>query len=434
MKNKGNWEYVKKKKERRRIKRELKISEKNTGSVELAKKQMEKFINNQKEKEESERNQKNKERIKELIENKKNQPIIKYTNLKDYDDGKTFLSNKIKKLQNEKNKSKDQNLIDKINKKLDKYQKQIETLNIERNELKIKLRIKDISKIKRPENLKNLTKFKFDSSKILLDANVIIDLSYRDNGKNPYNKNKYKITHKIKSICNYDKVEVIIPSFVLHETKILLDYYKTKPLLENENLVFTYLNSELKGIFGEKCKQERVEEKIKDIEDKFQEIIDDNHKKYPTIKKLSPVDAKCLLYAKHLNAVLVTNDQQLLNECKSKNVLCYNHIKSQDPEFEQTIISNREEWFVGKIKRLKVFWNDIQKFKNKRKHYDEKTKLLQELFYILYTTDNEIKRYLDKICKSTNSKENIKQFFCILPDSPNLTLDDIEAKIKEIVN
>lgn len=435
MKNKSNWEYNKKKQERKRIKKELKNSKKNTGSIELAKKQMEKFINNQKLKEESKQKLKEKERSKKLIDNKKDQPVFKCASLQQYDAKKKYWMDKIIKLQDERNKSKDQNTIDEINKELDKYQNHVEILNIEINKFKIILRKEDILKIKRPENLKNLIKFKFDSSKILLDSNVIIDLSYRHNEESLSNNNKYKITHKIKSICNYDKVEVIIPSFVLRETRILLDNYITKPLLEKENLVFTYLNSELNGIFGKKWKEEEVDKEVKeDIKKKFQEIVDDHHKKNLTVKKLSEIDAKCLLYAKHLNAVLISNDQQLLNECKSKNVLCYNHIKGQDPEFDQTIISNREEWFVGKIKRLKIFWNDIQTFENNRKYYDEKTKLLQELFHILYTTDDEIKRYLHKICESTNSKENIKQFFRILSDKPDLTLDDIESKITEIVN
>lgn len=527
MKKKSDWEYNKKKQEKRRIKKELKDSKKNTGSIELAEKQMEEFINKQKLKEESERKQNEKERSKELeqeeserkqkeilqrfnqdsnfrkqflkvisyesngaygnvnfdsfeslekyekewvlflcetIEEKikhlddvkklskettipksnkstetisknihnekseKNKVIIDIGRLNYLKREKKTLQNEVMGGQDERNVSNDQKYVDEINEEIKKKEKRVESINREINDIKIGLRLECISRVKRPENLKNLTEFRFNSSKIILDSNAILDLSYRDNEK-PIHKNKYQITHKIKSICDYNTVEIIIPSFVLDETKKLLENYKIKPL--SENLVFNYLDSELNGLFGEKRKKEKFEQYI---ENKFITIIKNHHAKNPTEKKLSKVDAKCLLYAKHLNAVLVSNDQQLLNECKSKNVLCYNQIGSQGPKFDQTIISNHEEWFVGKIKRLKTFWMDIQKSKNKKIEYDDKMKLFKELFNILYNTDNKIGMYLDPICGTNDSTKNIKKFFDILPDTPDLTFDEIEAKIKQIIN
>ncbi len=366
-------------------------------------------------------------KIPHLVEKNKNKTILPSIELNNLKSKKKVLQDEISNLQNEKIVTNNLNFVKKIDEKIEPYQKQVEEINRRIAHVKIKLHKTNISKIKCPQNLKKLTEFQFISSKILLDTNAILHMIYRDLVKRDDVKNKYEITHKIKTLSDYNALEVIIPSFVKKELKSLLENSKNKSLLPY--FLNNYLNSELEGIFGEKIKKEKFG---KEIGSEVKEII----KKYPPVsvceRPLSIVDAKCLLYARQMGAVLITNDQKLLKACKDENVLHFDHIRNQHMKYLQTTNSYLEEWFVGKIQRLKILWQEIQKSKNNKLESENEIQSFMELFYILCNSNYDVKTYLNKIFQSKDSVKNIKKFFDTLPNNLNLTLDEIDVVVQHV--
>lgn len=501
LKKKNNRDFLKKKEERKRSKREIKNSERNRGSVENADKLMSKyaekecsehierrakFTSQQKHEEELEHTREIVNQIKKKFEDdqmfkeqclrliaeetgisysttiksfdkltsneqrliiekidkwlqkqeNKNNDFKDYTKeLEDLKSNKKFFQDKISKLQIEKNCSEEPKKVKKLDEEIESYEKKVEEKNREITNVKKKIDKINKEKIKCPQNLEKLSEFQFDSSKILLDTNAILHMIYRDLNNENDVKEKYEITHKIKTLCNYDSLEVIVPFFVKNELKFVLADPKNK--LPLPDFVNDYTNSELKGIFREKMKEEIEKEKEfeKEIENEVEEII----QKHPAVnsseRPLSDVDAKCLLYARKMNAVLITNDQKLLKTCAYENVLSYDHVKNHYVKYPQTTNSYLEEWFVGKIQRLKILWQKIQKSKNNKSNPEKEIKLFEELFCILYESHDDVGKYLDKIFQSKNSAKNIKIFFDTLPDSQNLTFDEIDnVVIQHIYN
>ncbi len=133
-----------------------------------------------------------------------------------------------------------------------------------------------------------------------------------------------------------------------------------------------------------------------------------------------------------MGAVLITNDQKLLKACEDENVLHFDHIRNQHMEYFQTTNSYLEEWFVGKIQRLKILWQEIQKSKNNKLESENEIKSFTELFYILRDSNYDVKTYLNKIFQSKDYVKNIKKFFDTLPNSLNLTLDEIDVVVQHV--
>jgi hypothetical protein len=117
-----------------------------------------------------------------------------------------------------------------------------------------------------------------------------------------------------------------------------------------------------------------------------------------------------------------------------ENVKYVDHFDHE--KYSQTINSNYEDWFVGKIQRMKKYWKEVQESKTKNdSEYLEKQNIFRALFHDLLDKNFEIFVYLQKIFTDTDSlPKKAEKFFDLLPEKSDLTLDDIDIAINNIPN
>ncbi len=410
MKKKSDWLYKKNKKEKRKIRRELKDSPKNTGNIEIATELMNKFLAKQslekntekhKELEKKQHEQKDEKISKEL---EKKQKGINVHSDKDKTTRK-ILGNKFKGLLKTLDKQhKEKEKIKLMQKSISAENYDEKLIDIERkiNETKNELHKTSLELLKKPQNLKN--KYLHYSMNIILDTNAIIDMI-----------SSYTRTHRIKILCPHESSTVFISDFVMKELE---------PKHVRGELSFDYILSEINGIFREKIKNTKFNSKI----DKETRLI---MKAYP---RLSRVDTKCLLYGKFENLIVITSDKDLKDACKIENVKCVDHFDSE--KYSQTINSNYEDWFVGKIQRMKKYWSKVQESKTKNNsEYLEKRNIFRALFHNLLDQNFLLSVYLQKISPDTVSlPKKAEKFFDFLPEKSDLTLNDIDTAINSVPN
>mgnify|MGYP005632340889 CR=1 FL=1 len=281
--------------------------------------------------------------------------------------------------------------------------------------IKRKLHKVSLEFLRKPHNLKNDSRKYLDSTEILLDANAIIH-SIVD----------YEITHKIKTLCPYETLVVYLPNFVKNEINILCEKNFNKEELRIDKFI-----PEIKSIYKSKIKDIKYEPNIDGLE--IKKVID-SHPNLDRGPPLSAVDAKCLLYAKSKNLLLITNDQLLKHACKQEHVKCVDH-NSLDL-FHETINSNYEDWFVGKISRMRGYWKNINEFKTTRpSEYIIRRNAFRIMFQKSFFQTWIYKIFLLKIYFDGDSlPEKTVKFFELLPEKSDLTLDDIENVLNQIAN
>lgn len=411
MKKMSNWLYKKNKKERRRIKTEMKNSPKNIGDIKVATDLMNKFLAKQNlekdEKIHEEQEQFEQKQEDELIpkELEKKQKETKDRSDQDSTTEKETLRNEFKNMV----KSLDRQYKDKKKMKLiqksasnENYDEKLLEIDNKINETKRELHKTSLKLLKKPQNLKNNSLD--DSMNIIIDTNAIIDMI-----------SSYARTHRIKILCPHESSIVVVPDFVMKE-------------LESKHvrgeLSYHSIMSELNGIFGEKIKSTKFNLKI---DGKIKFIME-------TYPSLSRVDTKCLLYGKYENLIVITSDKDLKDACKIENVKYVDHFDHE--KYSQTINSNYEDWFVGKIQRMKKYWKEVQESKTKNdSEYLEKRNIFRALFHDLLDKNFEIFVFLHKIFPDTDSlPKKAEQFFDFLPEKSDLTLDDIDIAINNIPN
>jgi rRNA-processing protein FCF1 len=413
MKKKSNWLYKKNKKERRRIKTEIKNSPKNIGDIKVATELMNKFLAKQnlekdeKIHEEQEQKQFKQKKEDEQIPKKleKKQKEIKDHSDQDSTTEKEILRNEFKNMV----KSLDRQYKDKKKMKLiqknasnENYDEKLLEIDNKINETKRELHKTSLKLLKKPQNLKN--KSLDDSMNIILDVNAIIDMI-----------SSYARTHRIKILCPHESSIVVVPDFVMKE----LESKHVRGELSYHSIL-----SEINGIFGEKIKSTNFNSKI---DGEIKSIME----KYPG---LSRVGTKCLLYGKYEKLIVISSDKDLKDACKIENVKYVDHFDHE--KYSQTINSNYEDWFVGKIQRMKKYWKEVQESKTKNdSEYLEKQNIFRALFHDLLDKNFEIFVYLQKIFTDTDSlPKKAEKFFDLLPEKSDLTLDDIDIAINNIPN
>jgi len=413
MKKKSNWLYKKNKKEKRKIKREMKNSPKNHGDIKVATELMNKFLAKQNlekdgkirkelEQKQFEQKQEDKQIPKKL---EKKQKEIKDRSDQDSTTERKILRNEFENMvrsldRQYKNKEK-MKLMQKSTSN-ENYDEKL--LEIERkiNEIKNELHKTSLKLLKKPQNLKN--KSLDDSMNVILDTNAIIDMI-----------SSYERTHRIKILSPHESSIVVVPDFVMKE----LESKHVRGELSYHSIL-----SEINGIFGKKIKSTKFNSKI---DEKIKFIME-------TYPNLSRVDTKCLLYGKYENLIVITSDKDLKDACKTENVKYVDHFDHE--KYSQTINSNYEDWFVGKIQRMKKYWKEVQESKTKNdSEYLEKRNIFRALFHDLLDKNFEIFVYLQKIFPDTDSlPKKAEQFFDFLPEKSDLTLDDIDIAINNVPN
>jgi len=235
--------------------------------------------------------------------------------------------------------------------------------------------------LKKPKDLKN--SYLDNSVRILLDANAIIDMV-----------SNYELTHRIKILCSPETLLVYVPDFIRDEIK--RERVRGK-------LSYFHIISELDSIF---------EQKIKDMT--FDPKIDQQKQSIRTkYHELSNADAKCLLYAKYEHAILITSDKALKDACGIENIQYIDHY--DDQKFSQTINSNFEKWFIGKIQRMKKHWLDLKESKiSNETGYLEKRNTFRALFHSLLSQNVILKAFFLKIYADNESLSKKAEHFFVV--------------------
>jgi len=137
---------------------------------------------------------------------------------------------------------------------------------------------------------------------------------------------------------------------------------------------------------------------------------------------------------KNENHLLITNDSLLKLACKKEHTKCVDQLAID--KFTQTINSNMEDWFVGKIKRMKKYWQEITELKtNNDSKYLESRNAFRVLLQDLIIDDAIFGAFLLKIYFSDFSlPKKAEKFFDLLPEKSDLTLEDIDITINKIPN
>jgi len=165
--------------------------------------------------------------------------------------------------------------------------KKIATMKTPKRERKASMKKLEVVKVKakRREEAKSIKKFK--NTKFLLDTNTILDREIH----------KENILAMMKGTNN----KILISGLVLAETRKREDTATKKSIMDN-----------LKNLFGD-----RVE---------FAEITDEMKKKGEKLEKkhqglgLHHPDCDILAQAIMINAVVITNDQALMDSCEAEGV------------------------------------------------------------------------------------------------------------------
>ena len=306
-------------------------------------------------------------------------------------------------------------LWDKFQKKHQKLRTLNQTPSFEAEYLKRKERLEDETRIlrtniynhshkliKKPADLKKSQTA--GTMKILLDANAVLHIL-----------SSYELLNGIKTMCPPENLAVYVPKFVKDEIK----HKRVRKELSYGNII-----SELNGIFKHNIKDIKFNLKTEDQKTDIQNRYSD----------LSQADAKCLLYAKYEDAILITNDGKLKDACEAEFVQIIDQYDRQ--RFTQTTDSNLEDWLVGKIQRMKTYWSELQELKKSNTAYLEKRDDFKALFQSMIRENMLVQFFFIKVYLDDGDSlpKKTESFFDLLPEKPDMTLTDIDITMKKIPN